>query len=310
MAEPLNAHVAARLEDVAGILEWQGANPFRVRAYRRAALTVRSLDRPVSELLAEGGLRALEELPGIGDSLARSIRALVVTGRLPMLERLRGAADPLALLATVPGVGRRTAERLHYELGLDTLEELEAAAHDGRLVALAGFGKKRLAGIRDSLANRLERVRRPSALEEPAERPPVEELLEVDREYRDSARAGTLRRIAPRRFNPEGEAWLPVLHTARAGRHYTALFSNTPNAHRMGATHDWVVVYWDGARGESQATVITSRRGPLQGLRIVRGREEECARSYEASGAWGNITQSAAYAITPGRKPVKAVNKK
>ncbi|HSF02107.1 MAG TPA: helix-hairpin-helix domain-containing protein, partial [Solirubrobacterales bacterium] len=128
MLEPLNAHVAARLEEVAGILEWQGANPFRVRAYRRAALTLRGLGRPVSEVLAKGGLRALEELPGIGDSLARSIRALVVTGRLPMLERLRGASDPLALLATVPGVGRRTAERLHYELGLDTLEELEAAA--------------------------------------------------------------------------------------------------------------------------------------------------------------------------------------
>jgi DNA polymerase (family X) len=276
MLEPLNAHVAARLEEVAGILEWQGANPYRVRAYRRAALTLRGLVRPVSELLAKGGLQALEDLPGIGENLARSIRALVVTGRLPMLDRLRGVSDPLALLATVPGVGRRTAERLHYELGLDTLEELETAAHDGRLAALLGFGQKRLAGIRDSLANRLGRVRHPSALEETVRRPPVEELLDVDREYRDRAQAGTLRKMAPRRFNPGGEAWLPVLHTARGDRHYTALFSNTPRAHRMGATHDWVVLYWDVARGESQATVITSRRGPLEGLRIVRGREEEC----------------------------------
>ncbi|HJS57094.1 MAG TPA: helix-hairpin-helix domain-containing protein [Vicinamibacteria bacterium] len=281
MAESLNTHVAARLEEVAGILEWQGANPFRVRAYRRAALTLRGLDRPVSELLAKGGLGALQELPGIGDSLARSIRALVVTGRLPMLERLRGASDPIALLATVPGVGRRTAERLHYELGIDTLEELETAAHDGRLAALLGLGGKRLAGIRDSLANRLGRVRRPSALEEPAQRPSVEELLEVDREYRDRARAGMLRTIAPRRLNPGGESWLPVLHTARGGRHYTALFSNTPRAHRMSATRDWVVLYWDGAQSESQATVITSRRGPLEGLRIVSGRDEECSLHYD-----------------------------
>ncbi|HET7293782.1 MAG TPA: helix-hairpin-helix domain-containing protein [Vicinamibacteria bacterium] len=281
MTEALNAHVAARLEEVAGILEWQGANPYRVRAYRRAALTLRSLARPVSELLASGGLPALEALPGIGESLARSIRSLVVTGRLPMLERLRGASDPVELLATVPGIGRRTAERLHHDLGVDTLEELEAAAHDGRLAALLGFGEKRLAGVRDSLAHRLSRVRHPAAgAAERGHEPAVAELLDVDREYREKASAGTLTTIAPRRLNPRGDAWLPVLHAVRGGRHYTALFSNTPRAHRMGATGDWVVLYWDGASGESQATVVTSRGGPMQGLRVVRGREDECARHH------------------------------
>ena len=279
MPEPMNAHVAARLEEVAGILEWQGANPYRVRAYRRAALTLRGLGRPVSELLAKGGLPALEALPGIGESLARSIHTLAVTGRLPMLERLRGTSDPLALLATVPGIGRRTAERLHHDLGLETLEELEAAAHDGRLATLLGFGEKRLAGIRDSLANRLGRVRQPAPAGERQD-PPVGELLDVDHEYREKVRAGALKTIAPRRLNPKGEAWLPVLHAVRGARHYTALFSNTPRAHRMGATRDWVVLYWDGACGEGQATLITSRRGLLEGLRIVRGREEECARHY------------------------------
>lgn len=285
MRESSNAPVAARLEEVARILEWQGANPFRVRAYRRAALTLRSLGRPVSELLANGGLQGLEDLPGIGGSLARSIRALVVSGRLPMLDRLRGTSDPLALLATVPGVGRRTAERLHYELGLDTLEELESAAHDGRLAALLGFGEKRLAGVRDSLASRLGRVRRPAASREPEQEPGVAELLDVDREYREKAQAGALKRISPRRFNPSSEAWLPILHAVRGRRHYTALFSNTPRAHRMGATRDWVVLYWDGADGEGQATVITSRREPLEGLRIVRGREEECVRYYGRTAA-------------------------
>jgi hypothetical protein len=282
MPDPLNAHVAARLEEVATILDWQGANPYRVRAYRRAALVLRGLGQPVSALLEGGGLPALEALPGIGESLARSIRALVVTGRLPMLERLRGGSDPVALLATVPGIGRRTAERLHHELGLETLEELEAAAHDGRLATLLGFGEKRLAGIRDSLARRLGRVRSPAG---PAEEVPIEELLDVDREYREKGRAGTLRTIAPRRFNPAGEAWLPVLHTVRRGRHYTALFSNTPRAHGLGATRDWVVLYWDGRLGEGQATVITSRRGRLEGLRIVRGREVECARHYDRAPA-------------------------
>lgn len=280
MAGPLNARVAGRLDEVAGILQDQGANPYRVRAYRRAAETLRRLESPAAELLAEGGLPRLQELSGIGESLARSIRDLVATGRLPMLDRLRGQADPLALLASVPGIGRRTAERLHHDLGIDSLEELEAAAHDGRLASVAGFGEKRLAGVRDSLAQRLGRVRKPPAGPASGDDPGVEEVLDVDREYRERAAAGTLRRIAPRRLNPSGEAWLSILHTSRGDRHYTALYSNTPRAHRMGATRDWVVLYFDGPLGERQATVITSRRGPLTGLRIVRGREPECAAHY------------------------------
>jgi len=73
-----------------------------------------------------------------------------------------------------------------------------------------------------------------------------------------------------------------VLHTARGARHYTALYSNTPRAHQMGATHDWVVLYYDGEGGERQCTVITSQVGRLKGLRIVRGREAECERFYRA----------------------------
>jgi hypothetical protein len=279
VTEPLNTQVAGRLEEVARVLEEQDANPYRVRAYRRAAETLRRLERPVAEVLTERGLPGLQAFPGIGESLARSIRDIVVTGRLPMLDRLRGRSDPVALLASVPGIGRRTAERLHHDLGIDTLEELEGAAHDGRLASLGGFGEKRLAGVRDSLAQRLGRIRRPAEATADAEAP-VLELLDVDREYREKAASGLLQRIAPRRLNPSGEAWLPVLHTTRRERHYTALYSNTPRAHSLGTTRDWVVLYYDGGRGERQATVITSRRGPLLGRRIVRGREDECARHY------------------------------
>ena len=70
-------------------------------------------------------------------------------------------------------------------------------------------------------------------------------------------------------------AWLPVLHTTRGRRHYTALFSNTALAHRLARTDDWVVIYWDNGRGERQGTVVTADRGPLKGRRIVRGREAE-----------------------------------
>jgi len=277
--EPVNnVDVASRLDEVADVLAAQDANPFRVRAWHRAAQTVRSLDRPVTELIRTGGDHALEDLPGIGPSLSRAIHQLATDGHLPLLDRLRGESDPVSLLASVPGIGRRTAERIHDELAIHTLEELESAAHDGRLGTVIGGGK-RVAGIRDALAGRLGRVRRVAAT--PAtEQPAVAEILDVDREYRESAAAGKLRRIAPRRFNPGHEAWLPVLHTTRGERHYTVLYSNTARAHELGRTADWVVLYFDGPGGERQCTVITAERGPLTGRRIVRGREDECARHY------------------------------
>ncbi|HSB11179.1 MAG TPA: helix-hairpin-helix domain-containing protein [Blastocatellia bacterium] len=275
MIETANAGVADRLEEVARILNEQGANRFRVDAYLRAAATIRRLRRPLTELVRAEGVEGLIQLPGIGQTLARAIYQTVVSGRMPMLERLRGEADPVALLASVPGIGKVLASRFHEELGIDTLEELEAAAHDGRLADIGGLGEKRIAGIRDSLAHRLGRVRDRAVGPEPDE-PPVSEILDVDREYREQAAKGLLRTIAPRRFNPEHQAWLPVLHTHRGMRHYTALFSNTARAHAMGRTRDWVVLYYDGGQGERQCTVITSQRGPLEGKRIVRGREAEC----------------------------------
>lgn len=231
------------------------------------------MDAPADALFRGQGLDGLKALPHVGESIARAIGDLLTHGRLPMLDRLRGEADPVALLRSVPGIGRVLAERLHDELGLETLADLEAAAHDGRLASVLGFGGKRLAGIRDSLAHRLGRVRRPPATGTP---PDVAELLDVDREYREKAAAGELRRIAPRRLNPTGEAWLPVLHTVRGPRRYTALFSNTPHAHRAHKTHDWVVLYYDDGSGEGRYTVITAGFGRLKGRRVVAGREEEC----------------------------------
>jgi putative hydrolase len=269
--DPLNEDVALKLDEIARLLAEQGADRFRVQAYERAAMTLRRLHEPVSAILDRNGLEGLRALPAIGESIARTIRDLLEHGRAAMLERLRGESDPVKLLATVPGIGRRLADRLHHDLAIDTLEDLEAAAHEGRLGRL-GIGPKRLAGIRDSLAQRLARVQPPrrSPLDD---EPAIEEILDVDREYRQKAAAGQLVRIAPRRFNPARVAWLPILHTERGRRRYTALFSNTARAHALGRTDDWVVIFWDDGRGERQSTVITAERGPLRGRRIVRGRE-------------------------------------
>lgn len=277
-ATRINADIARRFDAVASLLERQGANRFRVQAYRDGAATLRRLDYPVSDLHRREGLEGLERLPAIGPVLSRGIRDVLLTGRLPILDRLRGESDPITVLRSVPGIGPVMADRLLHELGIESLEDLEVAAHDGRLERVSGMGAKTVAGIRDCLATRLGRLRTPIDIEHVSE-PPVAELLDVDAEYRWRVDRGELHRIAPRRFNPLHEAWLPIMHTLRGKCHYTVLFSNTARAHRAGRTRDWVVVYFDDGRGH-QATVITAQRGPLRGKRIVRGREEECEQLY------------------------------
>lgn len=283
----LNDNIAGRLDEVGNILAEQGANRFRAQAYCRAAESLRSLGRPVSEVFAREGLEGLENLPGIGTSIARSIRDILLHGKLAMLERLRGESDPIAVLTSVPGVGDVLATKLHDDLGIETLEELEMAAHDGRLETIVDIGAKRLAGIRDCLAHRLSRVRpQPAGSDgsDGSDEPSVAELLDVDEEYRRESAAGRLKKIAPRRFNPKGGAWLPILHSSRGPRHYTALFSNTAHAHDKQKTRDWVMLYYDGHDREHRSTVITSEFGPLKDLRIVRGREAECEEHYRQLG--------------------------
>jgi DNA polymerase (family X) len=119
MGTPIaNAEIARRLEEMASLLEEQGANVYRIQAYRRAAETLRRLRRSVADLVYAEGIDGLLHLPSIGEGLARSIRELVFTGRLPALERLRGEADPESVLASVPGIGPVLAERLHHDLGV------------------------------------------------------------------------------------------------------------------------------------------------------------------------------------------------
>ena len=281
---PRNAEVADVLGRVADLLEAQDENPFRVRAWRAGARSVRESEREVAEILAEGGREGLHLLPGIGKSLAGAIAELVHTGRLRMLDRLEGEISPEDLFTTVPGIGEELAARIHRELHVDTLEELELAAHDGRLERLPGFGARRVRAVRELLAGmlarstrwRARRIRYAESRAAPPPRPPVATLLEVDAAYRQRAEAGALRTIAPRRFNPEGRAWLPVLHTERDGWSCTALYSNTARAHELGTTRDWVIVYYERDGDEDQCTVVTERHGPLAGRRVVRGREAEC----------------------------------
>ncbi len=279
-----NEDLGTVLDRVADLLAAQEADAFRVRAWRNAAGSVRRAPEPVERLFAEAGHEGLERLPGVGRSIAGALAELLTTGRLGMLDRLEGQVSPEDLLATVPGIGAELAARIHGTLHVETLEDLELAAHDGRLATVAGFGERRVRGVQETLAGMLGRSTRRRLHERargapPAPEPPIELLLAVDAEYRARAEAGELPRITPRRFNPTGEAWLPVMHLDRDGWSFTALFSNTARAHELGATRDWVVLYFERDGREAQCTVVTEHRGALGGRRVVRGREGEC-RAY------------------------------
>lgn len=283
---PLEDHsrYTDRLREAADLLEAQGANPFRVSAYRKAADTVRDLDEDVATIVERDGATGLEKLPHIGRGIASALVEMARTGKWTQLERLRGSSDPVQLFTAVPGLGHRLAERIHEELHIDTLEALELAAHDGRLEHVPGVGPRRAATIRANLQAMLSRGRpriAPCSSGKLAVLPSVAMVLAVDREYRDKAAHDLLPTIAPKRFNPSGESWLPVLHSTRDGWHFTALFSNTAQAHQLGRTSDWVVIYfYDDEHAEGQHTVVSETHGPLAGRRVVRGRETECRAHY------------------------------
>jgi DNA polymerase (family X) len=274
----VNHGIVEKLRQAGDILAQQGANPFRVSAYRRAADAILHESRDLREVFENNGTEGLLAIPHVGRGIAAAIAEMLRTGHWSQLERLRGTLDPVRVFQTVPGIGPALAQRIHDVLVVDTLESLEIAAHDGRLEAVPGIGARRAAAVRGALQTLLGSTR---VTHPPPRAPGVAMLLDVDREYREKATAGALRTIAPRRFNPHGTSWLPVLHSRRGPWHFTALYSNTARAHDLGRTRDWVVIYsYDDTHREVQHTVVTETQGPLAGQRVVRGREPECHELY------------------------------
>jgi len=276
-----NARIAAHLRRYADLLEAQGEDGYRVRAYRRAAEEVDVLTEPLADCLRRKGIDGLVALKGIGRGIAAAISEMLTTGQRRQLDRLEGELTPERLFATIPGVGPTLSKRLADELDVDTLQELEAALRIGK-AEVPGIGPRRRSAILAALEQRLSGVPRMLGRSRHlADEPPVALLLDADRLYREKVEKGELKLIAPRRFNPTGAAWLPIMHARRADWHITALFSNTARAHELGRTQDWVVIFFHREEGpETQRTVVTETRGPLAGRRVVRGREEECATHY------------------------------
>lgn len=135
-----NRQVAAVLEEIGQLLDIHGENPYKVRAYARAAELIGMLDRPVAAMDRE----ELETIPGIGKALAEKIRAIAATGTCPERDRLLAATPQgLPALLALQGVGPKTVGRLWKNLGIEGIDDLEAAARNRRLRALKGFGQKK-----------------------------------------------------------------------------------------------------------------------------------------------------------------------
>jgi DNA polymerase (family 10) len=144
-----NAEIAAALRELGVLYELDGADRFRVLAYKEAARTV--AQSPISlEQLAEEG--RLTELPGVGKTLAQKIETLIETGSIPSADKLK-AKFPATLVEVtrVPGLGAKTARRIYDELGVENLVQLKEAAEQGRIADIRGLGAKREENILASL---------------------------------------------------------------------------------------------------------------------------------------------------------------
>lgn len=188
-----NADIARAFGEIADLLEIQGANPFRVRAYRNAARVVESYGRDLAALVRDGA--DLTELPGIGDDLAAKIREFVDSGRMSLLERLHRELPPaITELLQIPGLGPKRVRALWHDLDVQTPEQLLRAARDGRVRALPGFGEKLERRIEEAAAAHAGAARRFKLAVAAQYAGPLVEHLRRARHVRRVEVAGSFRR--------------------------------------------------------------------------------------------------------------------
>jgi hypothetical protein len=272
-----NKVLAALLAEIAQLLRRDGASAYRVDAYERAADTIGDLAEPVETLYRQGGVEGLIAIPTIGHSIAGLIEHYFLSHRIPLLERLRGEDSAERKIASLPTVGPELARRIHQRLHIDTLPQLLAAANDGTLRQVPGIGEKRIQAIRQSLTyptrprNRIPRAVQLRLWDESSlQQVPIAELLDLDSEYRKAAAKQT----------GATDTHATGCLFQRDDRRYRVHFSDSPRAHQLHATRDWVVIQRIDVAEQDHWTVVTSFSGKLHGCRVVRGREEDCYRHY------------------------------
>jgi len=188
-----NAAIAQVFQDMAELLELKEENPFKIRAYQKAARTIESLPVELEQLMNEGRLR---EIPGVGEAIAKKITELLTTGKLEVYEKLRSESPAgVTTLMAIPGIGLKTALRLSKELGISTVDELEKAVVAGKVASLYRLGDKTAANIMrhiQTLRRKDKRIPLGQAL------PLAEEIVSALKKYpgvRNMVAAGSLRRF-------------------------------------------------------------------------------------------------------------------
>ncbi len=244
-----NAEIADLFDTLADLLEIEDANPFRIRAYRNAALTIRQYSRSMKSLVDDG--EDLSKLPAIGHDLAEKIKVILKTGKLPLLEEVK-ARTPAALseLMAIEGLGPKRVKILYRELKITSLEDLKRKAKDGKIHELEGFGEKTEASI-------LEHIERYTGREKRMRLSAAEELANSLSEYlkgvdgvKDLTVAGSFRR----RKETVGD--LDILVTAR---------KDSPVMRRFTEFEEVKEVI---SRGQTRSTVVL-RSGLHVDLRVL-----------------------------------------
>ena len=189
-----NTEIAKVFQDMADLLELKGENPFKIRAYQRAARAIEHLPKELEIMVEEG--EDLQSIPGVGEAIAKKITELVTTGKLRVYEELKAEfPEGITALLEIPGIGPKTAKRLSTELGIKSVDELEQAIKDGRVAKLFRIGEK-------TAENILQQIQ---ALRRKDQRIPIGEALPVVEEVLGALRtipgvknltaAGSLRRF-------------------------------------------------------------------------------------------------------------------
>jgi DNA polymerase (family 10) len=265
-----NSDVVDFFNQVADLLEIEGANQYRVRAYRDAARTISTMSRNVAEMVEEG--EDLTELSGIGEDLAGKIKEIVRTGDLEQLEKIEQRTPPqLATLLDVAGLGPKRVQTIHQELGIASVEELREAAEEGRIRDLHGLGPKTEQKV-------LEDLERWSAEEERTRRDAAEERVEPLLEFlRTLETVGRVEAAGSYRRKKETVGDLDILVISEAGEDVISRFVDYEDVEEV------------VSQGETRSTVVF-RSGLHVDLRVVEARSYGAALLYFTGSKQHNIT--------------------
>ncbi len=260
--------VAAVLAEIGTLLELKGENPFKTRAYQNAARTLEGLTEPLDKIVAE---QRLGEIKGFGDALVDKITQLVTTGNLPYHDELKASVAPgLIEMLGIPSLGPKKVKKLHDELGVDTIEALEAACTAGKVAVLDGFGEKTQTKILEGIAFKRQFASKHHLHKALAVAQPILESLRQHPDVTRCSTAGSLRRWK------ETIGDIDFLVSSRQPAEVIEFFVTQPGVLSV------------SAKGDTKASVIVE--GGIQAdLRVVSDAEYPFALAYFTGSKEHNI---------------------